>query len=179
MRELSEQLSAGREIRNAEVELQRADGSTLWGILAVHPVMGPDGEVVASRSTVQDSTKRRAAESALRRSQANYQTLIENMDAAVSLKDVHGRYVVVNQKFADRVGTKVEQLVGRTAGEVYGREADIEEVESHDREIVESAKPVLHEGGGLGDDGGVFEVRKAPVLENKARSSELLWSQRM
>ena len=109
----------------------------------------------------------RRAEESSRESAATYRALIENMDAAISLKDMDGRYVVVNQKFADQVGMSKGQIAGRTASEVYSRQIDIDRVEALDREVTQSAKPVECDGDGVQDDGKIFETRKAPVLDNE------------
>jgi PAS domain S-box-containing protein len=107
------------------------------------------------------------AEESARESAATYRALIENMDAAISFKDMDGRYVVVNQRFADQVGMSEEQIAGRTASEVYSRQIDIDQVEALDREVTQSAKSMEYDSDGPLDDGRMFETRKAPVMDKE------------
>ncbi len=50
----------GTEIREREMQLRRADGSTVWIDLTVTPIRNAEGEVVASRSVAVDISERRA-----------------------------------------------------------------------------------------------------------------------
>jgi len=48
---------AGKEIRDEELEMHRADGSKVWTSLSVRPIYDKEGQVVASRSMVVDITE--------------------------------------------------------------------------------------------------------------------------
>jgi PAS domain S-box-containing protein len=48
---------AGEEIRDEELEMRRADGSSVWINLSVRPIRDKDGQVIASRSEVVDITE--------------------------------------------------------------------------------------------------------------------------
>ena len=50
---------AGEEIRGDELEMCRADGSTVWVSLSARPIRDKEGHVVASRSTLVDITERK------------------------------------------------------------------------------------------------------------------------
>ncbi len=50
---------AGEEIRDQELEVQRADGSTAWVNLSVRPIKDKEGRVIASRSVMVDITEHR------------------------------------------------------------------------------------------------------------------------
>jgi PAS domain S-box-containing protein len=49
----------GEEIRDQELEVKRADGSTAWVNLSVRPIKDKEGRVVASRSVMVDITEHR------------------------------------------------------------------------------------------------------------------------
>jgi len=57
----------GEEIHNEELEMRRADGSTLWANLSVRPIFDKEGRVVASRSEVLDITEYKQAEEEINR----------------------------------------------------------------------------------------------------------------
>jgi PAS domain S-box-containing protein len=50
---------AGVEVRDQELEVRRADGSTVWVNLSVRPIRDKEGRVVASRSVMADITEHR------------------------------------------------------------------------------------------------------------------------
>jgi PAS domain S-box-containing protein len=50
---------AGEEILGEELEMRRADGSSVWISLSVRPMYDKEGKVVASRSVVVDITERK------------------------------------------------------------------------------------------------------------------------
>ncbi len=50
---------AGEEVRDQELEVRRADGSTAWVNLSVRPIRDKEGRVVVSRSVMVDITEHR------------------------------------------------------------------------------------------------------------------------
>jgi PAS domain S-box-containing protein len=48
---------AGKEVREEELEMHRADGSKVWICLSVRPIRDKEGRVIASRSAVVDMTE--------------------------------------------------------------------------------------------------------------------------
>jgi PAS domain S-box-containing protein len=50
---------AGQEIRDEEMEIRRADGSSRWVSLSVRPIVDEEGRVIASRSVLRDITEHR------------------------------------------------------------------------------------------------------------------------
>ncbi|MBA7632195.1 Adaptive-response sensory-kinase SasA [subsurface metagenome] len=50
---------AGEEIRDQELEVRRADGSSVWVSLSVRPIRDKEGRVVASRSMMVDITEQK------------------------------------------------------------------------------------------------------------------------
>jgi PAS domain S-box-containing protein len=82
---------AGEEIRGAEVELRRKDGSPLWVSLWVKPVRGPDGQVQVCRAIWADVTDRVLAEQEQARLQQQNQYLQEEIKAAHNFEEIVGR----------------------------------------------------------------------------------------
>lgn len=58
-KELSQRFLDGEEIRDEELEMCRADGSSIWVNLSVSPIVDAEGRVIASRSVVRDITEHR------------------------------------------------------------------------------------------------------------------------
>jgi len=74
------------------------------------------GAVVVS---IRDLTERRKAESALERSEAMIQDLIDHTPVLIYVKDLDGRYERVNKAWARHMGRTPAETVGATADELF------------------------------------------------------------
>lgn len=117
----------------------------------------------------------RQNEVGLRESKGNYHTLIENMDARVTLKDSEGRYLIVNQEFADAIGFPIDGILGKTVQEVSSDPALAQLAASADAEVVRSKKPIRFEETNLADgDPRIYVTWKAPVLDDEGQVSSIV-----
>ncbi len=75
----------------------------------------PSGEIV---SIYDDITDRKLAEIALRESEENFHTFMDNLPAAVFLKDSEGKYIFINRYMREVFGAD-EKWLGRSTQECY------------------------------------------------------------
>ncbi|WP_438001119.1 PAS domain-containing sensor histidine kinase [Sorangium sp. So ce185] len=66
--------------------------------------------------------ERRRAEEALRASQELLRAIIDSSTAIVSVKDIEGRYILVNRRFEELFGITREAIVGKSDRDVFSRE---------------------------------------------------------
>ncbi|WP_437562238.1 ATP-binding protein [Sorangium sp. So ce542] len=66
--------------------------------------------------------ERRRAEEALRTSQELLRAIIDSSTAIVSVKDIEGRYLLVNRRFEELFGVAREAVVGKSDYDVFSRE---------------------------------------------------------
>ena len=134
------------------------------GGIAYHALSQPtsDGGFVLSYT---DITERRRAEEALRESEARMKAFFDNAAAPISLKDLDGKYILVNKALARNRGMEVEAMIGKTAHDYYPR-ALASELEDIDRQVVASGDPVEFELDLVVADGGQrrFLMVRFPVL---------------
>ena len=108
------------EVRDAELQLQRKDRSTIDVSLNVSAVRDQAGRVVRSRSILRDITRRKQAEAALRASQARYENLYSDAPDMFASVDVEThRIVQCNQTLMRAGGYAREELLGRTLRELH------------------------------------------------------------
>jgi PAS domain S-box-containing protein len=82
-------------------------------------VRGQDGTALRFFGTVQDITDRRRAEQAMAESLNLLNAVIEGTDDAVFVKDVEGRYLMVNSAAARNIGKPPAEVVGRMDATVW------------------------------------------------------------
>ena len=79
---------------------------------------------------------------------ARFQTVVDNMPAIVFLRDVDGRFILVNREYREFYGLGDEAVRGKTLAEVAGL-TDVEFQQArnaaHDREVIDANRAVEHE----------------------------------
>lgn len=88
-----------------------------------------------------DITEERREHARLVRELEVLQQVVDHADAEICLKDLDGRYILVNQAGADHLGLPVEQVVGRLESEVMPSHVAAA-VRAIEREVQETEKPV-------------------------------------
>lgn len=91
-----------------------------------------------------DITERLAIENELRRNETALQTVLDNCRAVVFLKDVRGRYLLVNSFFEQALGVDKNQAIGKTDFELRDQRtaARMSEV---DQRVIETGEGVQYE----------------------------------
>jgi PAS domain S-box-containing protein len=93
---------------------------------------------------LEDLTERLAAEEALRRDHDLLQAVIQSTTDAVYVKDLDGRYVLVNPATARAFNRAPQELLGRTDAELLGP-ATAAPTLAHDRAVLESGQTATYE----------------------------------
>ena len=70
----------------------------------------------------QNRAERAAAEQALRDSEERLQAILDYSAAVIFVKDLDGRYTLVNRRFEELFGAEGEEITGKTAADVFGRD---------------------------------------------------------
>ncbi|MFN7814013.1 MAG: PAS domain-containing protein [Planctomycetia bacterium] len=84
-----------------EVRLVRPDGSLRQVVVAARPTHDPRGAVTGFLGTALDVTDWREAESSARKKDSLINALVDHSSAAIYLKDLAGRYLLVNRRHAE------------------------------------------------------------------------------
>ncbi len=114
-----------QKLRHGELDRARSrkryvtkDGRTLWGESTVATVPGPDGRPAFFVAHVQDVTEEQSLRDSALESETRMQAILDNTSAIIFVKDLEGRYTLVNKRF--------EILHKLVRGEVLGRsDADL------------------------------------------------------
>ncbi len=115
-----------------------------------------------------DISARCQAEESLRERQDLLQTILDNVNSVIVVKDAEGRYLLVNRKTESVVGLKNEEIVGKTPMEVYPSPIG-ERVHADDMQVIESANPIVIEETLRSDDNRVYFTTKVPLFDEKGK----------
>jgi len=102
-----------------EIKIVKKDGEVRW-IQQKNLVIKDDtGKTVAIEGIVTDITSRKQTDEALINSEAQKKAILNNLPHLAWLKDCDGKYLSVNESFANTVNKTAEEIIGRTDYEIY------------------------------------------------------------
>jgi two-component system cell cycle sensor histidine kinase/response regulator CckA len=94
-----------------EARLLRPDGAMVWTLIESSPITDAEGAHVASFAMVMDVTARKQAEASLRVSEERFRSLWESSIILITISNLHGEIVDVNEGFARVLGYSREELL--------------------------------------------------------------------
>lgn len=93
---------------------------------------------------VRDISARVRVENELRQSEARLQAFLEASPESVTMKDLEGRYVLVNRAFSARTGLPPDELVGRKTSDIWPA-SFTKAAEKVDRQVKKTGKSVSYQ----------------------------------
>jgi len=194
------------EFRNLQVEerCKHKSGRDLWVRLSMSLAREEDGQPICYFAQIDDITVSRNQAEELARSRASLEALIDHAPVAISLRDLDGRYEVVNHHVYEATGTEPQDLIGRHPVECFSPEAALE-LTRGDAEVIKTGAAITqerllprHDGGshfyftvkypvrdadgrviGLGSCGVDITARKEAEEQVRARERELAEAQQL
>lgn len=116
-----------------------AGGRTVWALTSVSLVRDAQGHPHRFVAQMQDITERKRAEEELKESHDLLQSVMEGTTDAVFVKDLQGRYLMINRAGAEALGKSVEEIVGKDDTELFDTE-DGRQVMEEDRKILDAGE---------------------------------------
>ncbi|MGD0283173.1 MAG: PAS domain-containing protein, partial [Dissulfurispiraceae bacterium] len=115
------------------------NGNVRWVNEKAEIIFNEDGRPMSGIGTVQDITELRQAEDALKRSEANFRILIENIPDRIFLKDMNSVYMSCNDPFAHDQKIVVSEIAGKTDYDFFPEE-HAEKYRADDKRIMETGE---------------------------------------
>ena len=109
--------------------------------MTITPVADSDGAIAHFIAIKQDITARKLAEDALHRQQTELRVLFDLVPAMIWFKDTKNGFLRVNQRVAEATGLKIEQIEGKSAHDLFPKQADA--YYEDDLEVIRSRRPKL------------------------------------
>ena len=107
------------EVRNAEFQLRRVDGSVLTVIESARAVRDEKGDVVGYEGTISDITERKRAETAVFQEKEKAQVTLQSIGDAVITTDAEGRIEYLNPIAEELTGWGTLEVQGKPLAEVF------------------------------------------------------------
>ena len=119
----------------------KRSGEIIDVLLSAVAERGPAGEIQRSVAVLTDVTAHKRAEAQLRFSEAQFRALADNTPLVIFMKDLAGRYVIVNREFERVNGGAEAEFIGKTAFDIAPPEqATLHEQD--DRRVIETGLPI-------------------------------------
>ena len=119
IRGLIEKSIASREPFVFKERIFRPDGEERVLLSQGRPVVGQDGAVEALVGVCHDITEREAMERRLGASERRINAIIDQTPSIVTVKDLEGRYLMVNLEASRVFGIPSDELIGRRCKDVF------------------------------------------------------------
>ena len=148
-----------------EIKIIKKDGEVRWVQQKNLIIKNESGKAVAIEGIVTDITERKVTEEALINSEAQKNAILNNLPHLAWLKDCEGKYLSVNESFANSVEKTVEEIIGKTDYDLYSDNI-AQKYREEDLKIVLTRKQLFFEEKSKDK---WFETFKAPIFDNDER----------
>ncbi|HEY9881315.1 MAG TPA: PAS domain S-box protein [Leptolyngbyaceae cyanobacterium] len=98
----------------------------------------------ANQALEQKIQEHRQAETALRESQENLQAFVDNTPAVIYMKDLQGRFLLINRQFEKLFGSRREETLGKTDYDIFPEDL-ASAFHAGNRQILETGRAVEFE----------------------------------
>ena len=106
---ISRSMAKGEVVNAEEIECERNDGTRITLSFSSAPVRDSQGQTVIGVGIFHNITERKRAEEELRKNEAQFKVLIQNLNSGVALVDEDGKFTIVNPTFLKMFGLSEDQ----------------------------------------------------------------------
>ncbi|RIK70068.1 MAG: hypothetical protein DCC66_06780 [Planctomycetota bacterium] len=135
-----------------EYRIITADGKTRWIMDRGFPIRDEHGRVVRIAGIAENITDRKEAEIAQQRATRQLQDILDNATAVIYVKDLEGRYLLINSYYEKLFNVSRQAIIGRTDYDVFPPEF-AERFRANDQAALRAGEAITIEEQALHDDG--------------------------
>jgi PAS domain S-box-containing protein len=112
-------ITTGTAARNAEVLIERPDGSRFNALVNIRPLRDHDGRIQGAINCFQDVTAQKRAEAQVRQKAADLEDFFENSAIALHIVSCQGIILRANRAELELLGYSAEEYIGRHIAEFH------------------------------------------------------------
>lgn len=140
-------------------------GEPRWVKGYIFPVKDKKGKIIQVVLMHVDITELTLKENALRESRQQLQTIMDNSPAAIFMKDLQGRYLLINRKIEEIFGVDKKDVIGKTDEDIFPEET-AKVLRENDKKVLETGVPVeVEELMPLQDGFHTYFATKYPLMD--------------
>jgi PAS domain S-box-containing protein len=160
-------LDTGKPILDYELvgETPKQPGVMRYWLASYYPLLDDSGTIFGVGGVVIEISDRKQAEQALRQSEERLQAILDHSPAVVYLKDLQGRFLLVNRQFENLFGISKTDIVGKNNYDIFSPElCDI--FDANDRKVLDARGAIQSEEQAPHEDGvHTYLSLKFPLLD--------------
>ncbi len=158
---------SGGKMWQGEIKNKAKDGSFYWVNTIILPLLNENNKPYQYISIRHNISEHKQAEIALQQNKAQLQAILDNAPAAIFLKSVEGKYIVVNRELGKLLQKSPAELLDKTDYDLFPTEI-AETFRDNDQQVIEAGQAIyLEEIIQLSDGDYVYEVIKFPIYDGK------------
>jgi PAS domain S-box-containing protein len=138
---LQEILKTGQPVLNLEIsgEIPKDPGVTHHWVASYFPLPGSDGLPKGVGAVIFEITDRKQAEAEIQRSYNLLNSVLESTTDVIFVKDLEGRYVLINSACAQLIGASTQDIIGQNITQFFPLEI-AQKLEKQDQKIITLSK---------------------------------------
>jgi PAS domain S-box-containing protein len=125
---MADVLRTGVSVREAEVHIQRPNGSRGIALVDIEAVKDGDGNIVGAVNCFQDITERKLADEAVRSAEQTLRDFVDNANVGMHWVGPDGIILWANPTELEMLGVTSEEYVGRHIAEFHADKPVIEDI---------------------------------------------------
>jgi PAS domain S-box-containing protein len=161
--DILEKLRRGERITQFETVRLRKNGETFDALLTLSPIKNEAGEIVAVSEIIQDITKRKKAEEALRKSEERFRRVVDSRPVGVLFANMEGYITQANSTLLEMLHATPEWIVGKPWTELTPPEYAERDAQAS-KELVETGSVQPYEKEYFRVDGSRLPILMAATM---------------
>jgi PAS domain S-box-containing protein len=160
-------LQTGKPILNVEVRgtTPAQPGIERYWLASYYPLAVANGELLGINITVQEITESKQAEAALREGEQRLQAIVNNSKAAIFMKDLQGRYLLMNSECERLFQVTNNSIQGKTDYDIFPQEI-ADRLRLNDRQVLDTGSALtIEEAIPLKDGIHTYIAVKFPLFD--------------
>ena len=135
-----------------EAKAVRKDGTFFYKHVLLVKKTDQDGKAIGHHCFMRDITERRSSEDALKESEGRLQAILDNSSAVIYVKDLQGKYVLINRAFETLFHVRRDAVTNKTDFDLFPNDI-AKAFTENDKQVLESQKPMAWEEVAPHEDG--------------------------
>lgn len=158
-------LKYGKTVETEEKNTIASTGESRYYWIVKQPIYDDNNNIVGLSGVSTDITERKALSHKLQHKQKVLDTVLDNVDAYIYMKDRQHRFLYVNKKTTELFQRQSDEIIGRTANELQEFENDFD---SMDQQVIQQGQQITGEEEFIDEQGKAhyYWSNKVPLFDN-------------